>query len=450
MLSLGSLNSILNINKSTQMLDNFNLQIQTGKRINKAADDASGLSIADSLLSQANGLAAGTKNANDAKAVLNIADGALMTYGETLQKLKEKSIAAASDASSVQSRRALQADINNFMTSLGKIASDTEFNGIKLLNGSFSNKSFQVGAYAGQTVGISLSSADTRKVGHLTETVGASVSAGTTAATLAINGATISQVTVSGTGRDGANVLAAAINDQSSTSGVTATATNSVTGAAVTGGTIADGDLSINGVSIGAVNANANDGNGNLAAAINAISGQTGVTASINGNGSLELVSADGGNIHITEANGGAAKAGLTAGTNYGKVTLSGDSGVSIANGDAVSGLNAVTTTNYTLSDINVSTREGADRAMKIIDNAIKGINAIQSNIGAATNQLERIISVNNVTEQNVRAAEDNIRGADLVKVQEQIQNWTIKNQAALYSFSMAQQTQQSILSILR
>jgi flagellin len=450
MYSASLANSIFNINNSMKMLDNYNLQIQTGKRINRAADDASGLTIADSLLTQANGLAAGTKNANDAKGMLNIADGALMTYGETLQLMKDKAVSAASDASSRDSRRALQADINNFMTSLNKIATDTEFNGVSLLNGTFTNKSFQVGAYAGQTVGISLMSASTSKLGHLTETTSAAVSAGTTAATLSINGATISQVTVSGTTKDGANLLASAINDQYENTGVKATAENSVTGVSVVGGAIADGDVSINGVSIGAVNVEANDDSGSLADAINAISNQTGVTASITGNGAIELTSMNGENIHITEANGGAAKAGLTAGTNYGTVSLTGRDGVSISNATAVSGLNAVTTDNYTLSDLDLTTFEGAERAMKIIDNAVSEVNRMQSNIGAATNQLDRVISVNEVTEQNVRAAESNIRDADLVKAQEQINQWTIKNQAAMYSFSMAQQTQQNILSILR
>jgi flagellin len=444
------LGAILGINNSQAMLDKYNLQLQTGKKINSAADNASGLTIADSLLSQANGLDAGTSNANDAKGILSIADGALMSYGDTLQLMKTKAVSAASDAASPDSRKALQADINNFMSSLNKIASDTQFNGIGLLNGAFSNKSFQVGAYSGQTVDISIMSVASQKIGHLTESVGSSVTAGTTGATLSINGATIAQVTTSGTGADGANLLAKAINDKTSTSGVIATATNSVTGASVAGGSIADGDLKINGISIGAVNVTANDSSGSLASAINAVSNQTGVKATINGNGAIQLTSSDGGNIHLTEANGGAAKAGLTAGTNFGKITMSSKDGISIQNGSAVDGLNALTTSNYTLSSINVTTQVGAQRAMKLIDNAISEIGSIQSDVGSATNQLDRVVSVNTVTAQNVKAAYQNIMGADLASVQEQIKTWTVQNQAAMYSFTLAQQTQQNVLSILR
>lgn len=449
-MNIGAANAVFGINNSQKMLEQFNLQIQTGNRINKSSDDSAGLTIANSLLSQANGLAAGTKNANDAKGVLDIADGGLSTYGDTLQLMKDKAIAAASDGASSDSRKALQADINKFMASLNKIANDTQFNGINLLNGSFANKSFQVGAYANQTVDVTIMSANTNKIGHLTQTVGAAVSTGTTAATLAINGKTISQVNVSGTGNGGANLVAASINAQSDSTGVKATATNSKTGAAVVGGSIADGDISINGISLGAVTATANDLSGSLVSAINNISNKTGVTATLNGNGSLELTSADGGNIHITEANGGAAKAGLTAGTDFGVVTMTGKNGVTIANGDAVSGLNAVTTTNYTMSDINLSTKDGAQTAISILENAIAEIDSIRAEIGSSSNQLDRVISVNNVTEKNVKAAEENIRGADLAEAQANLQEWSIRNQAALFSFGMAKEVQQNVLSLLR
>lgn len=448
--SIGLQNSVLGINNSQKMMDNLLLQIQTGKRINKAADDSAGMSIADSLKTQALSLAQGTKNANDAMGMLDIADGAMSTYKETLLQMKEKAVKAASDGESSDSRKALQSDINNFMKSLNKIAANTEFNGIKLLNGSFVNKSFQVGAYSGQTVDMSIFSVETQKVGHVTNVKGADVSAGTTAATLAINGQTIAQTTVSGTTKDGADLVAKAINAASENSGVTATAENSVTGASVVGGSLANGDLNINGISIGAVNFQANDNTGSLADAINAVSNKTGVSATINGNGALELTSANGENIHITEANGGAAKAGLTAGTNYGSITLSSQDGISIANGDAVSGMNATTSSNFTLADLNLTSKSTAQDAMTIIDNAISEISRYQSEVGAATNQMSRIIAVNDVTQKNVEAAESTIRSVDVAKAQEEYSNWSLRNQASLFAFSAAQQNQQNILSLLR
>ena len=450
MFSLGITNATYNIGLSKSMLEKYSLQLETGKRINKAADDSSGLAIADKLRAQASGLAQGTKNANDAMGILNIMDSALSTYKDTLVKIREKAMSSASDGQSPESRAANQADVNNFLKSLQMIAKTTEFNGIKLLNGRFTNKSFQVGAFSNQTVGISVQSVETQKVGHLTETIGAKVSAGTTAATLTINGTTIAQSTVSGTTKDGANLIAEAINDKTYLTGVKAQAKNEVVGSSVTGGYIADGDLSINGVSIGAVNVTANDASGTLVQAINAKTGQTGVSASIDGNGALRLTALNGENIHITEANGGAAKAGLTAGTNYGQVYLTSSGGISIQNATAVSGLDSTTTNNYTLADLDVTTKDGAEKALDILDSAITEINRTHSEIGATTNQLERVIAVNNVTETNVKAAESQIRDVDLAEAQENMAKWQLKNQAAMFAFTLSKQNMESILSLLR
>lgn len=450
MLSTASLNSVYQIGVHNVSMNKLLEQVSTGNRINSAADDAAGMSIADSLRMQANSLAQGTRNANDAKSLLDIADKAIISFKDTIGLMKEKAIAAASDASSPLSRQALQKDVVAFLKSLDNVANTTSYNGMKLLNGTFANKQFQVGAYANQTVQMTLGSLNTNKIGHLTESeTTTGVSAGTTAATLAINGSTVQQVTVSGTGKDGANLLADSINLLETVTGVSAKATNSVSGGSVVGGSIADGDIKINGISIGAVNFNANDNTGALAEAINGVSAQTGVSARVDA-GSLVLTSANGENIHITEANAGAAKAGLTAGTNYGKVTLSSSSAISIANGDAVSGLNALTTTNFTLSDIDVRDQDGAQRAMKIIDYALNEANKNSSDVGAVTNQLDRMINVNSVTETNVRAAEDTIRGANVEELSKNLMELQVKSQAALFALTKANETQQSVLTLLR
>ncbi len=361
--------------------------------------------------------------------------------------MKKKAIQASTDAESPESRKALQKDISDLMQSISRIAKDTSYNGINLLNGTFSNKQFQVGAYANQTVDVTIGDVNTSKIGHLNSTEGSAVSAGTTAATLKINGSTIGQSTVSATSLGGANLVAEAINV--SGAGVKANAFTSVTGAAVVGGVIADGDVKINGISIGTVSADASDLSGNLKNAINNISSKTGVTARLE-SGKLILESDNGNNIHVAEANSGAAKAGLTVGTNYGKVTLESQNSITIENATAVSGLNVITNTSKTLKDIDVTTYEGSQQAISIFENAIKEIDAIRGDVGAATNQLERVISVNDVTVTNVKAAESTIRGADLIKAQEEYSNWNIKNQASMFAFQMANETQKGVLGLLR
>lgn len=442
--------SILNLQRNSSIMDNLLQQVQTGKRINSAADDSAGMTIADNLRMQANSLAQGTKNGQDAKSLLNIADGAITSFKDTIQLMKDKAIASASDASSAESRQALQKDISQFMKSLNSIARETSFNGLSLLNGTFSNKSFQVGAYANQSVSVSLGSLETSKIGHLIETATTvGVSAGTTASTLLINGATIGQVAVSGTTKDGANLVAESINAQESGTGVKAIANNSVNGGVVAGGSLADGDISINGISIGAVNIATNDATATLEDAINSISSQTGVTAR-NDAGKLVLESENGENIHITEANAGAAKAGLTAGTNFGAVKLLGQGAISLANATAVSGFDATTTNNYTLSDVDVRTASGAQRAIQIIDYSLREANQEAASVGATSNQIDRVIDINQVTETNVKSAESTIRDANIEEVTKNLNDFQLKYQASIFSLSKANELQQGILQLLR
>lgn len=450
MFSVSGSNAIFNMSKNQSAIDDLLLQIQTGNKLNRASDDSAGLTIANNLRSQSSSLAQGTKNATDAKNLLNTVDGALTTYKDTIGLMKTKAITAASDVSSGESRNALQKDIANYMKSLNKIANDTSFNGIKLLNGTFSNKQFQIGAYANQTVDVSINSLSTSKIGHLNETkTNVGVSVGTTAATLAINGKVIGQSTISATTKDGANLVAEAINLQESGTGVKAIATNTKTGGVVIGGSIADGDISINGKSIGAVNIDANDATSSLVDAINAVSADTKVSARVEA-GKLVLSSESGENIHITEANSGAAKAGLTAGTNYGVITLKSQGALTIANGDAVSGLNATTSTNYTLSDVDLRTKDGAQRALDILDFSLEETNNEASSVGAATNQLDRVIAVNDVSTTNLKAAESNIRGANTEEISKQLSELQVKYQASMFALQQSNTMQQNVLSLLR
>jgi len=140
-------------------------RLSTGKRINKAADDASGMTIANRLNSQAAGMGQAIKNANDAISITQIADGALEEAASLINTIKTKSIQAASDSHSHDSRAAIQSDINNALKSLDRIAQTTSFNGQKLLSGAFTDKQFQVGANPNETVEISIGASDSAHLG---------------------------------------------------------------------------------------------------------------------------------------------------------------------------------------------------------------------------------------------------------------------------------------------
>ena len=148
-------------------LDSALAKLSSGLRINTAADDASGMAIADSLLSQANALGQAVKNANDAIGIIQTADKAMDEQIKILDTIKVKATQAAQDGQSSQSRQALQNDITRLLEELDNIASTTSFNGMKLLAGSFTNKEFQIGAYSNETVKASIGATNADKIGSV-------------------------------------------------------------------------------------------------------------------------------------------------------------------------------------------------------------------------------------------------------------------------------------------
>ena len=143
-------------------------RLSTGLRINKAADDASGLAIADVFHAQALGIGQAIQNGTDATSLVQIADGALEESTNILNTIRTKAVQAASEVDRPQeTRRLIQNDIDRLLAQLDNIAQNTSFNGQKLLSGAFSNKAFQIGASANQTVNVSIGSPESTRVGHI-------------------------------------------------------------------------------------------------------------------------------------------------------------------------------------------------------------------------------------------------------------------------------------------
>jgi len=164
----GSAFSLHQLQKSHQNLSQSLNRFSTGKRINKASDDAASMVIADRLASQSRGFGQAIKNANDAISITQIADGALDQATELIQNIRVKAIQAANASQSPESLQAIQADIDNSIATLTDIAKNTSFNGQKLLSGAFTDKQFQVGASSGETIEISLGSIDPSQISDQT------------------------------------------------------------------------------------------------------------------------------------------------------------------------------------------------------------------------------------------------------------------------------------------
>ncbi|WP_294913473.1 flagellin, partial [Sulfuricurvum sp. UBA5598] len=170
--NIAAMNAHMFAQKTNAGLDKSLASLSSGLRINKAADDASGMSIADSLRQQAQGLGQAIRNANDGVGVVQTADGALDEYTNIINTIRTKAIQAASDGQSTDSRAAIQSDIDRLLEEAQNIASTTSFNGLTLLNGGFQNKAFHIGAYSGETVKINIDDAQIASVGNFATSAG--------------------------------------------------------------------------------------------------------------------------------------------------------------------------------------------------------------------------------------------------------------------------------------
>ena len=165
--NVAALNAHNNSVMNNRNLDSSLAKLSSGLRINQAADDASGMAIADSLRSQANSLGQAVSNANDAIGLIQTADKAMDEQIKILDTIKTKAIQAASDGQTTSSREAIQKDVNRLLEQLDNIAKTTSFNGQVLLSGKFSNKEFQVGAYSNQTIKASISNTQSLATGNM-------------------------------------------------------------------------------------------------------------------------------------------------------------------------------------------------------------------------------------------------------------------------------------------
>ncbi|EAK2932651.1 flagellin A [Campylobacter jejuni] len=325
--NVAALNAKANADLNSKSLDASLSRLSSGLRINSAADDASGMAIADSLRSQANTLGQAISNGNDALGILQTADKAMDEQLKILDTIKTKATQAAQDGQSLKTRTMLQADINRLMEELDNIANTTSFNGKQLLSGNFINQEFQIGASSNQTVKATIGATQSSKIGLTRfETGGRISSSGEVQFTLknynGIDDFKFQKVVISTSVGTGLGALADEINKNADKTGVRATFTVETRGmAAVRAGATSD-DFAINGVKIGKVDYKDGDANGALVSAINSVKDTTGVEASIDANGQLLLSSREGRGIKIEGNIGGGAFINTDMKENYGRLSL--------------------------------------------------------------------------------------------------------------------------------
>jgi flagellin len=471
-----NINSLLaqnNLTSGGNTLTSALQQLSSGMRVNTAADDAAGYAIIQGMTSQVNGINQAARNANDGVSLTQTAAGALQEVTNDLQTMRNLAVQSLNATNSATDRADLNQQFQQLSADIDNVAKTTQFNGVNLLDGTFSGASFQVGANVGQTITVAaVSSARTGVLGKYTGAQGLNIAAGTTgASTIVVGGNTVSLGAVNGD----AATIAAGINS-SNIAGLSATANvNSVTGTTTgTATALSTGNLdviTVNGIGINVTNT----GNvaTNVASAITAINGastQTGVTASLNGGGAITLTSASGANIvaQFTEttlvgtnasaasdfgvAAAAAGAAVTTKGTfNYNYVAPTGVSGT-ISGTGALAGItaNAIVSTGAAVSTLDVTSTSTANTALTAIDAAIQQVASSGAQLGAYQNRFQATITGLNTTATNLSAARSGIQDTDYAAATAQLAKAQILQQASTAMVAQANTIPQNILTLLQ
>ncbi|UCV00891.1 hypothetical protein KI609_09195 [Acidovorax radicis] len=230
--NVSSLNAQRNLSASQAGLTTTMQRLSSGLRVNTAKDDAAGLAISERMLAQVKGMDAARRNANDGISLAQVAEGALKSSTNILQRVRELAVQSANASNSASDRKALQAEVGQLLTELDRIAQTSEFNGQKLLDGSFGTANFQVGPNANQTIAASMKNARTQSYGVEQKLSNSFVKAVNIlphpelnlSGSFEISGDKKSSISLDS--NDNASTIANKINMQSEATGVTASAFN--------------------------------------------------------------------------------------------------------------------------------------------------------------------------------------------------------------------------------
>ncbi|WP_313642295.1 flagellin [Stenotrophomonas sp.] len=510
-----SLNAQRNLNTSGSSLATSIQRLSSGLRINSAKDDAAGLAISERFSTQIRGMDQAARNANDGISMAQTAEGALTEIGNNLQRIRELAVQSRNATNSDSDREALNAEVQLLKAEIQRVAEQTNFNGTKLLDGSFQAQSFQIGANQGQTIDIAqIANANIKDLGNwnkvdtaATASAAKALGAGGQAASadyapavatttgtsgnwtpaaatadgqtfsLSVGGTTVVSLT-----RDDAETVTAADIDAALASATNMPAGVTYTGSAVEGtlafsqadgtdlvvalggtmgtagsfatgafvathsngteqvgtaavaGTFSAGSFTLKTekgeatINFGAAGSSAQRAS-DLVKAINNQSYNTGVSASLDKDGLLQLTSAN---------------ADFTIGAGTGDLA-------------AQTGLTAATTSNFAkgasatgFSDLDISTTAGADNALNAMDAALSTINSARADLGAVQNRFTSVVANLNTSSENMSAARSRISDTDYAKETAELTRTQILQQAGTAMLAQANQTSQNVLSLLR
>jgi len=493
--ALYALNALANNGNTTSQLEQ---QLSTGLAINSPADNPAGYIAAQGFTAQISGITQAASNANQAISLVQTADGAITQQINILQNIASIADQAANGGATSQQLSALQQVVSQLQAQVSTISSQTNFNGVNLLDGTFQNVNFQVGADAGQTIGLSLTSTAANNIGAYgssavtssgiyhtagagTGGVGDSTGASYAITSAGAGGFAAGSFAVSGsagnhsvtvTATESAENVAAAINAVTSSTDVTASATTSAafTVAAGTfsftlgnGNGAAGGGSVTNGVTVaGSISADSAAGLSSLVNQINGSTGQTGIVASVNSANDLVLTQSQGDNIAISGFTGTATftSAGSTAivvgGTGHtsgatiqGLVTLQSNQTFGLSSAASDIGLQT-TSSLSSLASLNVSTTAGASAALNVVNFALQQLESEGSQLGATQQRLQATVNNLQTTQTNLTSARSTVQDANIPQVSTELTQDEILQQAGVSALAQSTQLQQSFLKLLQ
>ena len=493
--NIASLTAQRNLSASATSLNTSIARLSSGLRINSAKDDAAGLAISERFTGQIRGLNQAVRNAGDGISLAQTAEGALKASGDILQRVRELAVQSANASNSAGDRQALQAEVSQLVSELDRISQTTEFNGAKLLDGSFGTQQFQVGANANQTIVAATANMRTSVYGNNQSLsangsgVAAQASVSATGATAGFNGVTSGTVTINGSigsasgsvaASGSAQATAAMINGLRDSTGVTATARTEVqVGVGAASGsfslTLKSQNTTAETVSFTLAAGSGSDRLSVAVSAINDKSAKTGITASLSQDGkSMILTNASGADITVgtaknvgnadavsltkLQADGTAAgasqalasastAAGITS-TVSGYITLDAEKSFSLT-----STSNALTTGGSQLqkvADLDITSFKNATQALKTVDSGLAFISGERAKLGALQSRFETAISNLQVTSENLAASRSRILDADFAQETANLSRSQILQQAGTAMVAQANQLPQGVLALLR
>ncbi|AWH49538.1 flagellin [Stenotrophomonas sp. SAU14A_NAIMI4_5] len=498
-----SLNAQRNLSTSGTNLATTIQRLSSGLRINSAKDDAAGLAISERFSTQIRGANQAARNANDGISLAQTAEGALGEIGNNLQRVRELAVQSRSATNSDSDRQALNAEVQLLKQEIQRVAEQTNFNGTNLLDGTFTNQAFQIGANQGQTINISqVANANISKLGNWTSashdaSVTGTVPNGDAAPAVATTTGSFGAFTplavadntggfsISVAGVEVVNIAAGtAVTAQNITDGLAAKSSElaaagvSFTGTVATNLTFTKADGSALEVDM---SADAEDAFANGAAVNDTANGTPAVAASFGavsftvagskGSAQIDLTAVSSAGDRATQmvnaVNAKTHETGVSAALVEGKLQLTGKEGNFtigvVAGGDDAAtvkeqtGLTAAATNNYAaggaksgFADLDISSVDGADNAILAMDAALNSINSSRADLGAIQNRFTSVVANLNTSSENMSAARSRIRDVDYASETAELTRNQILQQAGTAMLAQANQSSQNVLSLLR